>query len=29
MRWRRGIEWTVAMGQFAIQFAERFPGTVR
>jgi putative transposase len=25
MRWRRGIEWTAAMSQFAIQFAERFP----
>ena len=29
MRWRRGIEWTAAMGQFAIQFGERFPGTAR
>src|SRR5918912_744551 len=29
MRWRRNIEWTSAMGQFAIQFGERFPGTVR
>jgi len=29
MRWRRGIEWTAAMGQFAIQFGDRFPGTVR
>ena len=29
MRWRRGIEWTTAMGQFAIQFGERFPGTTR
>jgi len=29
MRWRRGIEWTAAMGQFAIQFADRFPGTAR
>jgi putative transposase len=25
MRWRRAIEWTKAMGQFAIQFADRFP----
>jgi putative transposase len=24
MRWRRGIEWTAAMGQFAIQFGDRF-----
>jgi len=29
MRWRRGIEWTAAMGQFAIQFGDRFPGTAR
>lgn len=29
MRWRRGIEWTAAMGQFAIQFGERFLGTAR
>jgi len=29
MRWRRNIEWTSAMGQFAIQFGERFPGTAR
>ena len=29
MRWRRGIEWTAAMGQFAIQFGDRFPGTTR
>jgi hypothetical protein len=27
LRWRRGIEWTAAMGQFAIQFGERFPGS--
>jgi putative transposase len=26
LRWRRGVEWTAAMGQFAIQFGERFPG---
>jgi transposase-like protein len=25
MRWRRAIEWTKAMGQFAIQFTDRFP----
>src|SRR4051812_45684245 len=29
MRWRRNVEWTSAMGQFAIQFGERFPGTAR
>jgi putative transposase len=29
MRWRRGIEWTAAMGQFAIQFGARFPGSTR
>jgi putative transposase len=29
LRWRRGTDWTAAMGQFAIQFAERFPGTAR
>jgi putative transposase len=29
MRWRRGIEWTSAMGQFAIHFADRFPGSAR
>jgi transposase-like protein len=29
MRWRRGIDWTAAMGQFAIQFGERFPGSAR
>jgi transposase-like protein len=29
LRWRRGVEWTAAMGQFAIQFGERFPGAVR
>ena len=23
MRWRRGIEWSAAMGQFAIQFGAR------
>jgi len=29
LRWRRAVEWTAAMGQFAIQFGERFPGTTR
>ena len=29
MRWRRGVEWTTAMGQFAIHFGDRFPGTMR
>src|SRR3974390_1859328 len=29
MRWRRRNQWTAAMGQFAIQFSERFPGTAR
>lgn len=29
LRWRRGIEWTAAMGQFAIQFGDRFPGGSR
>jgi putative transposase len=29
MRWRRGVEWTSAMGQFAIQFGTRFPGLAR
>jgi putative transposase len=24
IRWRRPIAWTAAMGQFAIQFGERF-----
>jgi hypothetical protein len=28
MRWRRSIEWTAAMGQFAIQFGTRFLGTL-
>jgi putative transposase len=27
LRWRRGIAWTAAMGQFAIQFGARFPGS--
>ena len=26
LRWRRGVEWTATMGEFAIQFGERFPG---
>jgi putative transposase len=26
MRWRRGIEWTAAMSQFAVLFGDRFPG---
>jgi putative transposase len=29
LRWRRGIEWTAAMGQFALQFGDRFPGATR
>jgi transposase-like protein len=29
LRWRRGVEWTAAMGQFAIQFGPRFPGSAR
>jgi putative transposase len=29
LRWRRAVEWTAAMGQFAVQFGERFPGTAR
>jgi putative transposase len=29
LRWRRGVEWTAAMGQFAIQFGGRFPGAGR
>ena len=29
MRWRRPVEWTAAMGQFAIQFGPRFPGAAR
>src|SRR5215469_15079446 len=29
MRWRRNIEWTTAMSQFAIQFGPRFPGSTR
>ncbi|MFG3594596.1 transposase [Bradyrhizobium sp. RDI18] len=29
LRWRRGVEWTSAMGQFAIQFCSGFPGSAR
>ena len=29
MRWRRGIEWTTALGRFAIQFRSRFPGSAQ
>jgi len=29
VRWRRPIDWTGAMGQFAILFEDRFPATVR
>jgi len=29
LRWRRGVEWTTAMGQFGMQFGERFPGTAQ
>jgi len=29
LRWRRGIEWTAAMSQFAIHFGDRFPGSAR
>jgi putative transposase len=29
MKWRRPVEWTAAMGQFAIAFGPRFPGSVR
>lgn len=29
VRWRRPVEWTSAMGQFAIHFGARFPGTTR
>ena len=29
MHWRRPIEWTAAMSQFAVQFGDRFPGTTR
>jgi putative transposase len=29
LHWRRPVEWTAAMGQFAIHFGARFPGTAR
>jgi putative transposase len=29
LRWRRTVDWTAAMGQFSIQFGERFPGAAR
>ena len=29
LRWRRGVEWTAAMGRYAIQFGSRFPGSAR
>ncbi len=29
VHWRRPIEWTAAMGQFAIQFGERFTSSAR
>jgi putative transposase len=29
VRWRRAIEWTEAMSQFAIVFADRIPGSAR
>jgi putative transposase len=29
VHWRRPVEWTAAMGQFAIQFGARFPGSAR
>jgi transposase-like protein len=29
VHWRRPVEWTAAMGQFAIQFGTRFPGSAR
>ena len=29
MRWRKGIDWINAMGQFAIHFGDRFPGSAR
>jgi len=29
LRWRRTIEWTAALGQFSIQFGDRFPGAAR
>jgi len=29
MGWRRAVEWTAAMGQFALHFGPRFPGSAR
>jgi putative transposase len=29
LRWRWALEWRSAMGQFAIQFGDRFPGSTR
>lgn len=29
VRWRRPVEWTAAMGQFAILFEDRFPASAR
>jgi putative transposase len=29
IRWRRPVEWTAAMGQFTILFADRFPASAR
>jgi putative transposase len=29
MHWRRPVEWTAAMGQFAILFGDRFPSSAR
>jgi putative transposase len=29
VHWRRPVEWTAAMSQFAIQFGERFPSSAR
>ena len=29
IRWKRPIEWTAAMGQFAILFADRFAASAR
>ena len=27
LHWRRAVEWTAAMSQFAIQFGDRFAGS--
>jgi putative transposase len=29
IHWKRPIEWTAAMGQFAILFEDRFPASAR